>query len=215
MTDQQRYESERVAVSYDPELCIHARECSLGLAAVFDPERRPWIDPEAASVARVSEVVMRCPSGALRFERRDGGPDEPTPARNMVTVTPAGPLYVRGDLEIETPYGTVRATRASLCRCGASANKPFCDRNHRKTDFSDGGGFTLGKPIAPPVTERDGPLRIRPSKRGPLLFSGILELRSSDLKTYARLQNPALCRCGRSRLKPFCDATHLDIGFDG
>jgi CDGSH-type Zn-finger protein/uncharacterized Fe-S cluster protein YjdI len=215
MSEPRPHEGARVVVSYDAERCIHARECVRGLPAVFDVERRPWIDPTAASVARITEVVMRCPSGALRFERRDGGPEEPTPARNMVTVTPDGPLHVRGDLEIETPRGTVHATRAALCRCGASANKPFCDGSHRDTGFSDGGSFTLGKPIAPPATDRDGPLRIRPSRRGSLLFSGILELRSADLKTYARVQHPALCRCGRSDLKPFCDATHLDVGFDG
>jgi len=215
MPETRRYESAHVVISYDAERCIHARECVRGLPAVFDPERRPWIDATADSVARIAEVVMRCPSGALQFERRDGGPEEPTPARNMVTVTPNGPLHVRGELEIETPQGTVQATRVALCRCGASARKPFCDGSHRDAGFSDGGGLTLGKPLAPPQTDRDGPLRIRASRHQSLLFSGILELRSADLKTHARLQHPALCRCGHSGLKPFCDATHLDVGFEG
>jgi CDGSH-type Zn-finger protein/uncharacterized Fe-S cluster protein YjdI len=215
MPETGRYESDRIVVSYDANRCIGARECARGLSVVFDVNRSPWIDASAAPAARIAEVVMRCPSGALGFERVDGGPEEPTPARNMVTVTPDGPLHVRGNLEIETPHGTLQATRVSLCRCGASANKPFCDGSHRDAKFSHGGGFALGKPIPPPTTDQDGPLRIRPSKRGPLLFSGVLELRSADLTTFARLRHPALCRCGRSELKPFCDATHLEAGFDG
>jgi CDGSH-type Zn-finger protein/uncharacterized Fe-S cluster protein YjdI len=210
-----RFASERIVVAYDADRCTQARECMRALPAVFDLDGSVSIDPSAAPPARIAEVVMRCPSGALHFERLDGGAEEPTPARNMVTVTPNGPLHVRGDLEIETPLGLVHDTRVALCRCGASANKPFCDGSHRDTSFSHDGAFTLGKPIAPPALDHDGPLRIRPSKRGPLLFSGILELRSADLTTYARLEHPALCRCGRSQLKPFCDATHLDVGFDG
>lgn len=209
-----RYEGERIAVTYDLARCIHAARCVEALRDAFDPDRRPWVDPAAASPARVSEVVMRCPSGALHFERLDGGPAEPVPARNMVTLAPDGPLYARGDLEIETPDGVVLETRAALCRCGASENKPFCDGSHSRVDFEHDGSFVLGEPIAPPPTKTDGPLLVRPSPRGPLLLSGVLELRSADLKTYARIQHPALCRCGHSGLKPFCDGTHHDIGFD-
>jgi CDGSH-type Zn-finger protein/uncharacterized Fe-S cluster protein YjdI len=214
MTEPRRYEAERIAVTYEGALCIHAEECVRGLRSVFDPDRRRWIDASAEPPARVAEVVMRCPTGALRFERLDGGPEEPVPVRNTVTVRPDGPLHVRGELEIETPEGVVQRTRAALCRCGASANKPFCDGSHREAGFEHGGGFVLGKPIEPPPTEADGPLRIRPSRRGPLLFSGILEIRSADLATWARIQHPALCRCGQSRHKPFCDGTHHDVGFD-
>lgn len=214
MSEPRRYETERIAVTYDPALCIHAEACVRGLRSVFDPGRRRWVDPSAEPPARIAEVVMRCPTGALRFERVDGGPEEPVPVRNTVTVQPDGPLHVRGDLEIETPEGVVRSTRAALCRCGASRNRPFCDGSHREAGFSHDGGFVLGKPIEPPATEADGPLRVRPSRRGPLLLDGILEIRSADLGTWARIQHPALCRCGHSGRKPFCDGTHHDVGFD-
>jgi CDGSH-type Zn-finger protein/uncharacterized Fe-S cluster protein YjdI len=215
MSEPRRHASEAIAVTYDPDRCIHAAECVRGLRSVFDPERRPWIDAGAAAPARVAEVVMRCPSGALTFDRLDGGAEEPVPARNMITVSPDGPLHARGDLEIETAEGVVTATRAALCRCGASERKPFCDGSHEKIGFRHDGHFRLGTPIAPPASDTDGPLRVRPSRRGPLLFSGVVELRSADLATYARMQHPALCRCGHSGLKPFCDATHTDVGFDG
>jgi CDGSH-type Zn-finger protein/uncharacterized Fe-S cluster protein YjdI len=215
MAEEDRHVGEGIAVRYDADRCIHAEECIRGLVAVFDPRRRPWLDPTAASPARVLDAVMRCPSGALHAERLDGGPEEPVPSRNMVTVAPDGPLYVRGDLRIETPDGHVVCdTRAALCRCGASANKPFCDGSHRDVAFTHDGAFVLGTPIAPPPIDADGPLLVRPSRRGPLLFSGVLEIRSPDLKTYARVQHPALCRCGQSGRKPFCDSTHLEVGFD-
>lgn len=214
VSESRRYAGERVAVTYDPGRCIHAGECVRALRSVFDPDRRPWIDPSQDRPARVAETVMRCPTGALHLERLDGGPEEPTSCRNMVTVAPDGPLLLRGELEIETPEGLVCDTRAALCRCGSSANKPFCDGSHTKAAFRHDGGFVLGEPIAPPATQTDGPLRVRPSRRGPLLLSGILEIRSPDLKTFARIQHPALCRCGHSGRKPFCDGTHHDIGFD-
>lgn len=210
-----RYEGERVAVTYEPARCVHAEKCVEALREVFDPGRRPWVDPSAATPARTAEAVMRCPTGALHFERLDDGPTEPVPARNMVTLAPDGPLYVRGELEIETPDGLVLETRAALCRCGASENKPFCDGRHREAGFEHDGTLRLGEPIAPAASQTDGPLLVRPSRRGPLLLSGVLELRSADLQTYARIQHPALCRCGHSGLKPFCDGTHLEIGFDG
>lgn len=214
MSEPKRYESERVAITYSPERCIHAAECVRGLRSVFDPDRRRWIAPSAASPARIVEVVMRCPTGALHAERLDGGPEEPVPARNMVTVIPNGPLYVRGDLEIETPDGAVRETRAALCRCGASEHRPFCDGSHTEVEFRHDGGFELGTPITPPPSDVDGPLLVRPSRRGPLLLSGVLELRSADMETFTRIQHPALCRCGHSSRKPFCDGTHHEIGFD-
>lgn len=214
MTRVRRYAGSGVTVTFDPGRCIHAAECVRSLPAAFDTSRKPWIDASAASAAELKATVMRCPTGALHVVEPDGTDPEPVPARNMVTVRPNGPLYVRGDLEIETPEGVVRDTRAALCRCGASARKPFCDGSHREAGFRHDGRFELGTPIAPPAGDGDGPLRIRPSKRGPLLFDGILEIRSAGLEKWARIQHPALCRCGQSKRKPFCDATHNEVGFD-
>lgn len=215
MGEPRRYEGDAIVVTYESGRCIHAEKCIQGLRSVFDPDRRHWIDPAAEPPARIAEVVMRCPTGALHFERRDGGPEEPLPARNTVTVAPDGPLYLRGELEIETSGGVVRDTRAALCRCGTSKTKPFCDGSHRPAGFEHDGGVVLGEPIPPPPRDSDGPLRVRPSRRGPLLLSGILEIRSADRSAHARIQHPALCRCGHSGHKPFCDGTHLEIGFDG
>jgi uncharacterized Fe-S cluster protein YjdI len=64
------YEGVEVDVSFDPEVCEHAAECVRGLPAVFDTTRRPWILPDAAPAGEVVAQVARCPSGALRIERR-------------------------------------------------------------------------------------------------------------------------------------------------
>lgn len=63
------YVGEAVIVSFDGQLCAHAAECVRGAPAVFDTQRRPWIDPDGAPADEVIEVVGRCPSGALRVSR--------------------------------------------------------------------------------------------------------------------------------------------------
>jgi hypothetical protein len=70
---------------------------------VFNPSERPWVNPERAKADHVAEVVMRCPTGALQFERKDGGATEPIPQENAIAVSIDGPLYVRGDIHIKKP----------------------------------------------------------------------------------------------------------------
>jgi len=131
------YANRDVAVIYDPSLCIHARKCVEGAPEVFDPSARPWIQPSKADVDRVVEVVARCPTGALQFDRLDGGPPETPPARVTIAVEKGGPLYVRGAVTPTDPSGAAYTVsmRYALCRCGGSSNKPFCDGSHRTTAF--------------------------------------------------------------------------------
>lgn len=130
------YRNDHIAVSWEPRLCIHAGYCFRRLPHVFKPDERPWVDVDAATPDEIAATVMRCPSGALHFERLDGGPQETVPAETTVTERPGGPLYVRGHLKIRLQDGSVREeTRVALCRCGHSANKPFCDGTHRRIDF--------------------------------------------------------------------------------
>lgn len=131
------YSGKKAAVSYDVRRCIHAAECVHGLPDVFDPGRKPWIDPDRAEAEQLLQVIMRCPTGALHLERSDGEQAEPTPERNTAIVERNGPVYLRGDLEIVTREGEVllKDTRIALCRCGASENKPFCDGSHVRVGF--------------------------------------------------------------------------------
>ena len=118
------YEGEGLTIHFDPKKCIHAGECVRGSAAVFNPNNKPWVKPDAAAVDEVVAVVERCPTGALTYERADGEA-EAADARNTVHLSVDGPVYLRGDLHIEDATGqTHELTRAALCRCGASKNKP-------------------------------------------------------------------------------------------
>jgi uncharacterized Fe-S cluster protein YjdI/CDGSH-type Zn-finger protein len=127
------YTSETITVYYNAKLCIHAAECVRGLPQVFDTSKKPWIEPSNASADAVAEVIHRCPSGALHYERLDGGVNEPVPDEVTGTFAENGPLYLRGNLKLETTEGDTifEGTRVALCRCGASSNKPFCDKSHQ------------------------------------------------------------------------------------
>ncbi len=208
-----RYEGADLVVAYDVRRCIHARACVRGLPAVFDPARRPWVDPDEGEADAVAEVVLRCPTGALRFARKDGVAAESIPEKNTVTIDPDGPLYVRGDVEITLPDGTVllRDTRLALCRCGASQNKPLCDNSHAGIGFKDAGVLREVK-VRPEQDGADGVLRVRPSRNGPLLVQGSLELCGAEASV--RGSQAVLCRCGGSANKPFCDGTHKQNGFE-
>ena len=70
------------------------------LPEVFQPESRPWVKVDAATADKIAEVVMTCPTGALHFERLDGGPQEPQPEETTINARPNGPLYVRGHVRI-------------------------------------------------------------------------------------------------------------------
>lgn len=133
---QREYRTDHIIVHWEPKLCIHTARCLRGLPQVFDINRRPWIEVEAASADQIAEVVRRCPTSALRFERLDGGPQEEAPEQTTIQATPDGPLYVRGELKIINQDREIRQLkRAALCRCGHSKNKPFCDGSHWDVDF--------------------------------------------------------------------------------
>ena len=134
----QEYLADAITVTFDPNLCIHARRCVTGLPAVFDVRRRKWIEPGAAPAADIVEVIQRCPSGALQYHRLDGSRDEQPDAEGSLRPQPNGPLYVRGAITILDAEDGVLAegTRFALCRCGGSRNKPFCDNSHIALGFT-------------------------------------------------------------------------------
>ncbi|HLS47662.1 MAG TPA: (4Fe-4S)-binding protein [Gemmatimonadales bacterium] len=133
------YAAQEIEITWDPLRCIHAAECVRGLPEVFDHTRRPWIRPAGALPNEIAAVIERCPSGALHYQRLDGGmPEEPDDPMTITAVR-NGPLYVRGLVQLRGVDGSVLTdeSRMALCRCGASANKPFCDNSHRRVGFAD------------------------------------------------------------------------------
>ena len=212
--DVHQYDGEAIEVTWDLERCIHARECVRGLPAVFDPDERPWIEPDRAAADELAEVIERCPTGALHYRREDDGPAESTPEENTITVTADGPHYVRGDVEVDAPDGeTLLAdTRVALCRCGASGNKPLCDNSHLEVGFEAPGTAGEGSGVAE-APRPGGTLSVLPTPDGPLHLRGEFELRGDEDGSTYRGSDAWLCRCGGSNNKPFCDGTHARIGF--
>src|SRR5580692_2628077 len=200
---------QKMALSFETKRCIHARFCVTGAPNVFLANvKGPWIHPDAMEVERVVEVAHACPSGAITYHRLDGVHDETAPPVNLAGVREAGPYAFRGQLQID---GEPAGFRATLCRCGASKNKPFCDGSHHDVGFSATGEPPSGKTDMLPV--RDGVLAIEPEINGPLAIRGNLEITSGTGRVVARVMTARLCRCGGSSTKPFCDGTHAKIGF--
>jgi uncharacterized Fe-S cluster protein YjdI/CDGSH-type Zn-finger protein len=160
------YRGQDIEVSFDLDLCIHVGECLRGLPPVFKLDRRPWLLPEEGEADAVAEVVLRCPSGALQFRRHDGGPEE-THQGTKVTPIKNGPLLVVGDIEVRRDDGTIEVLpRATLCRCGSSNHKPFCDNEHLKVGFQAPGipfkiHLTGVRPRADaPISKSEDPRRL-------------------------------------------------------
>lgn len=130
------YRGQDIEVSFDLDICVHIGECLRGQRQVFQLHRRPWILPDLAAADEVADVIQRCPSGALLYRRLDGGPQEEPDATTTVTPIRDGPLLVTGTIEVRRDEGTVEnLPRATLCRCGQSQHKPFCDNQHLATGF--------------------------------------------------------------------------------
>ncbi|MFN0317747.1 MAG: CDGSH iron-sulfur domain-containing protein [Burkholderiales bacterium] len=199
----------KIRIRFEAKKCIHSRGCVLSRPDVFVPHvDGEWIHPDAATPEAVAELAHQCPSGAIMYERLDGGPEERAPMVNAVRMRENGPLAFHGELNIA---GSAPGLRATLCRCGASNNKPFCDGSHTAARF-EASGEAAAK-TSEPLSTRNGPLNIRPLANGPLLVSGSFEVVTGTGKTVGRTTNAALCRCGQSANKPYCDGSHTKAGF--
>jgi CDGSH-type Zn-finger protein len=129
-----------VGLTDAPPLCAFGRFCDVG-AQVWNLVE--MADVNAAALA-VREAEL-CPSGRLiAWDRRTGRMFEPELEPSIGIVDdPAegvsGPLWVRGGIPVQAADGTEYETRnrVTLCRCGASRNKPFCDGTHAAIGFRD------------------------------------------------------------------------------
>ncbi|MCB0729454.1 MAG: (4Fe-4S)-binding protein [Ignavibacteriae bacterium] len=133
------YKSEKISVSFAPSVCIHAAECIKGLPNVFDTSKKPWVNVAGANPEEIIEVIDMCPSGALKYELIDYELEleKKKMEKTKITVMPNGPLMIEGNLTVNKMSGEniKDGEKLFLCRCGHSANKPFCDGSHKKEDF--------------------------------------------------------------------------------
>ncbi len=209
MGSHEEVRGKRVAIQFDGRKCIHSRHCVLDRPDVFVPNvKGEWIHPDRATPDEVAALAASCPSGAITFTRLDGGPQEAPPLVNVIRVRENGPIALHADAEIA---GHGHVLRATLCRCGASKRKPFCDSGHVSAAFRSTGE---PEPVeSQPLASRAGPLTVTPQPDGPLLIVGNLEICAGTGKTLNRTTKTALCRCGHSANKPYCDGSHARVGF--
>ncbi len=132
------YVGQAITIHDNRSICAHAGVCTDDLAKVFRMKQEPWIDPDAAEVAEVISVIKRCPSGALNFTL-DGKQDAVEYSTAAIFIAPNGPYVVTGCPELnDTNWGKgALPHQYTLCRCGASKNKPFCDGSHWTVEFVD------------------------------------------------------------------------------
>jgi len=206
------YPGKDINVTWNGHLCIHIGECGKSEGDLFVGGRDPWCQPDLTSVDNTIDVVERCPSGALAYNCNDVSKTEIACSDNTVHVVYNGPLYFKGELNIDCVPDDIPGTkfRAALCRCGHSKNKPFCDNSHLEAGFEDSGAIGATGEI---LQKQGGELAVNPAHDGPLLLSGNFSLIASSGRLAWQGTNAALCRCGHSKNKPFCDGSHKAAGF--
>lgn len=134
----QDYVGKGITIHDNRSICSHAGFCTDRLASVFRMKTEPWIDPDGARIEEIIEAVRRCPSGALSYSI-DGVEHRDQDREPMITVSKDGPYLVTGGVELEDESRAEGASEehCTLCRCGASKNKPFCDGTHWYVKFTD------------------------------------------------------------------------------
>ena len=130
--------------------------------------------PTSRRPTRSSSWRTPARQGSDSVRRLDGGAEEAAPRVNVIRVRENGPLAVSADIALSSPAGEIDALRLTLCRCGDSKNKPFCDSSHKQAGFLASGEPATGDVGS--LAVRDGKLEIRPTPNGPLVVSGNVEI---------------------------------------
>ena len=139
---EKEYSNGEVTVIWKPHKCIHSERCYKGLPHVFKPKDKPWIQTENEQSDTIANQVKQCPSGALQYYyNKDGKPentqeDMENSETTKVETMENGPLMVYGKVKLSHKGDEKELEKVTaFCRCGASANKPFCDGSHEKAEF--------------------------------------------------------------------------------
>lgn len=132
------YVGKQITIHDNRGICSHAGYCTDGLASAFRMKEKPWIHPDGAEAEAIIETVTKCPSGALSYSI-EGVEYRDRKREPMISVSKDGPYYVSGRIELKDQAWGEGASQEhyTLCRCGASKNKPFCDGTHWHVKFTD------------------------------------------------------------------------------
>lgn len=134
-----KYTNDDITVVWKPELCVHSGICVGGLPQVFDPKARPWINISNASSEEIVAQVNQCPSGALSILSQEQTVDSGNMEKSRIDILKDGPVKVTGPVKLTLSDASEQVIERDvfLCRCGHSANKPFCDGSHKRIGFSE------------------------------------------------------------------------------
>ena len=136
------YVGKEITIHDNRKICSHAKECVNNLPSVFKLGSKPWIDSDGSKMQDIINTVRKCPSGALSYSIDGIEYRDPKEQRDpILTVLKNGPYYITGGIDligenIEFGEGASKE-HYTLCRCGTSENKPFCDGTHRTINFKD------------------------------------------------------------------------------
>jgi CDGSH-type Zn-finger protein/uncharacterized Fe-S cluster protein YjdI len=203
-------ESEQIKIQFQSKRCIHSRHCVTERPKVFKANTPgAWLYPENSSPEHLAAVIRECPSGALTYQSKGPLKNEEAPEVNMMRISENGPYRFNCELAVD---GKEEGFRATLCRCGLSKNKPFCDHTHLSAGFIASGEPDLVSDKS--LTKRGGKLSVTRIADGPLQLKGNIEICASTGHVVLRTSHVRLCRCGHSKSKPICDSTHVTIGFE-
>ncbi|GAI75668.1 unnamed protein product, partial [marine sediment metagenome] len=132
------YEGEKISIHDNRGVCSHAGYCTDNSPKVFDMHQEPWVSPDDDNAEKTASTIRMCPSGALSYTK-DGILHKDQGRKPSVNVSNNGPYRVVGGIEFSDPEGSVPESKEhyTLCRCGASKNKPFCSGAHWHIKFKD------------------------------------------------------------------------------
>jgi len=142
--NERSYSNNEITVHWKPRECVHAGTCFRELRKVFDPSRRPWIDLSQGETDAIIDIVERCPTDALTYERKTTSKIEASTAPKVTkaeklnfSIMRNGPILAEGQFIIIKEDGSEQEIKSitSFCRCGLSKNPPFCDGTHNKEGF--------------------------------------------------------------------------------
>jgi uncharacterized Fe-S cluster protein YjdI len=136
-----KYTNGDLTIIWKPDVCIHSAICFKGLPQVFNPKERPWVKAMEAGPDEIVAQIKKCPSGALSYELNTNKTSamENQESNTTITVSNKGPYLVKGKFLFVDQDGKeeLKEGNIALCRCGSSANKPFCDGAHKKSTALD------------------------------------------------------------------------------
>ena len=131
------YHGVEITIHDNRSICAHAGYCTDNLSDVFRMKQEPWIDPDAATNDEIIAAITKCPSGALSYSI-DNIERTEQDSQTAIFIAKNGPYVVTGDTDLLEISGEGAARKQlTLCRCGASRNKPFCDGSHWDSHFND------------------------------------------------------------------------------